>query len=286
MNKITNIIYSGNRLFFNITKSGCGSNCFYCYVNDSARLQNYYSKQYIEKSINYLLKDSNFIKGRNGTLVSFCPSTEPFKTVVSSFLISLPIKNIMPHGNPIQISTKEAIPTSILQLINDNMTYDGQVVLFISISSISKAQIFEPHASPISLRFSNFDICRLRNIRTCLYIKPFLQDIVEDRIQLFDLLNHFHPDAFCIGIYYKKHTNSNAPYRHPVHKSYYSKGVSQNLSEFRLSLAENFPGIPIFLNSTCVSSYFANRTPPRQIWIEDPNLCIKCRDCTKIGSDL
>lgn len=275
------IIFSGQRMFINITRTGCGSKCFYCYIQGADEPQDFYSEIYLKQSIMRAIESTRFIKGKEGTLISFCPNTDPFKVYDGSILVCSLLEYILPLGNPIQISTKEIIPSNIINIIKNRMIHQGQVVLFTSISSISNCQHYEPKAPPVTVRVTNFHSCRLANIHSCLYIKPFFPDIAKDKSELIELLNLTHPNAICIGIYYKKSSISDLPYQHPVHELYRSEGVTGELLSFRNYLVSHFREIPIFLNSTCVSSFFVNREPPRPIWREDPNLCVGCRECGK-----
>jgi DNA repair photolyase len=280
-NVYTNLKLTEGRFFINITSQGCGSGCSYCYINGAQDKQVLIEEEQLFSSINYLRENKNFVLGKQGTLISLCPDTEPFKTENSTSLIMNILKTILPWGNPIQIPTKERIPQKILKIIKSLMIYPEQVVIFVSSSTISKASKIEPYAALPYERFSNFKLCQSYNILSCLYIKPFLLCTEKDIELYIDVIHDYQVSLVCIGILYTK--NSATPIlksnlHHPVHLELTSKGLNDKSLNFRTKIAQKFE-LPIFYSSVCVSAYVRNWIPSPKIWIDFPSLCINCRNC-------
>ena len=282
----SNIVATPGRFFVNVTSSGCGSSCAYCYVDGFRQGQVALTPDDLEESLRLMTAHPGFAAGPRGTLVSMCPDTEPFKTSVSTALVAQVLSRVLPIGNPLQLSTKEPVPPAILELIRERRRFAGQVILFTSSSTISKAATVEPSASPPAARFTNFEACRLYGITSCLYVKPFLPATYADLELYVDVARNYRPSTACVGVLYKpsragEAANSPRPgskFHHPVHTELEAPALETSVIEFRARLAQVLEG-PVFHSSVCVSAHARGWYPSPHIWRELPDLCVRCRDC-------
>jgi len=275
-----NIRVNNNRYFINISKSGCGNGCKYCYVKGASSKQELLSLDKVELSLKYIEKHKNFSTGNTGSLISLCPDTEPFKSEKSEELIIQVLKKFLPLGNPIQISTKQKTPEKILQIISCNQVYQGQVVLFISSNTISRHSEIEPFADGVEKRFTSFIKCKEMNITTCLYIKPITHLTLSDTELYIKMIHKYQPDYICAGILYDLNNyNEHNKYAHPAHTEIkISYSSLKNISDFKSRISKRI-SIPIFHSSICVSAYARDYYPSPHIWEDFKELCINCRDC-------
>lgn len=267
----------GNRVFFRISNRGCGSGCTYCYISHPRQAQELLSSAEVGAACDALVRSPTFVPGRTGTIISLAPETEPFKSANSALLTLQVINTLSGYGNPIQVSTKELVDESVYEQIDRSCQFPGQVLVFTSITSLHRSKYMEPDAPLATRRFLNFHSTNNRNFRTCLYIKPFIRAILKDYTMLCELLAEFPPSAICIGMLYVANGSRQLARPHPVHPSWRSPGVTDEMLSFRHQLIRDTT-LPIFFNSTCVSSYFADREPAWPIW-EDERLCVRCRSC-------
>jgi len=151
-----------NRVFIGVAESGCGTNCAYCYIPNPGGPQILYPSQSIVWAVEKLV--SIIQLGREGTLISLCPDTEPFKSQASTSRVLSVLGRVMPLGNPIQISTKERVSDRVMGQIAALQEYPGQVVLFTSCVTVSGYKLVEPGAPAPSVRFSNFTTARSSGI--------------------------------------------------------------------------------------------------------------------------
>lgn len=280
-----NIKYVDNRFFVDIATSGCGSGCIYCYIKGSNEKQILMDECKFKESLQSIKNSSYFVKGKQGSIISLCPNTEPFKSKESSQIIKYVLESLLPLGNPIQISTKELIPIEILEFAQKNCIHEKQVYINISTSCISKANIIEPNASPIEVRFNNFEIIKNYNkLTSCIYIKPFTQNTWNDLDKYIELINIYMPDVACIGIDFKKNTILEEPCDLLYHsKDIVDKAFHSDIKSKIISFREKIKDktlIPVFHSSTCIISKFCNHPINSNIKTVAPELCVQCNVCS------
>lgn len=279
-----NIKYASGRFFIDVASSGCGSSCTYCYVQDADKPQILIDKLTLIKSLNYVKDSSNYVSGKYGSIISLCPNTEPFKSEESTHLIISVLKYFLPLGNPIQISTKESIPTKVLELSQNYSIYEKQVFFNISTSSITKASLIEPSASPINIRLENIN--RIKNyskLTSCLYIKPFTPTTSKDIDNYIELINISNPNFICIGIDFKKNTILDSPCDLLYHdKEIVSKALDDNVERKLLEFSQKIKNtihIPIFHSSVCIIANSVHSASKLNIKSIAPALCDQCSCC-------
>lgn len=268
----------GDRVFINITRSGCGSGCAYCYIQRPKGRQDFVPREQIASTARNLAADRDFTAGRMGTIISLCPDSDPFKTDESTRLFEILLREIIPLGNPIQIPTKEVYPLTTLRLIAQ-LAAPGQVIALTSFTTISRAAKIEPGAASITERFGNFLRCRDHGVHGCLYLKPFLPSTARDIDDFVTLSRAFQPDSACIGIFYStKVDEAESSFTHPVHDRLTAREIDTTFRDF-VARYRAETGIAVFHSSVCVSAHALNRFPRPHIWRAYPSLCVGCRDC-------
>ncbi|MBD9490504.1 hypothetical protein [Ensifer sp. ENS11] len=267
----------GDRVFINITKRGCGSGCSYCYIDSPAGPQVFIDDLALSGSAEALLQSPFFRPGRNGTIVSLCPDSEPFKDKRSTEKIICVLRAVLSLGNPVQIPTKERAPEAVLEVIS-TYAYPNQVVLFTSFSSLGKASKIEPHAAPVAERIRNFASARNHGVFACMYLKPFLPATLKDLDYVLEILEKERPDAVCVGMLYTTTQQKDPAYTHPVHGSLTARPLDADFNKFVAALKKQGL-VPLFHSSVCVTAWALDRIPTPHIWREYPALCVNCRNC-------
>lgn len=239
-----NVKFADNRVFVDIGK-GCGFSCSYCYCEESRLPQKIFNSDDINMMAKYIVNHIAFNKGVTGTVVSLCPHTEPLMSKESQSLILDLIKLIAPYGNIIQISTKSVIPDDFLKKLSF-IVCKGQVVIFVSISSIFKISEYEPFAPSLDLRLNNIKKCKMYGISSCLYVKPFFITGENECSKLDDVIYEYKPDAICTGIVYAQNKEK-GNYIHPTNPNIKSEGVHDEIVDYN-KRSDNIS----FLTSSCV----------------------------------
>jgi hypothetical protein len=90
-----------------------------------------------------LVDDPRFVHGRAGTILTLGPDTEPFKTPRSTELVRALLTELLPLGNPIQLSRKEVLPIGIRESLRDAPD-PAQIVVFTSFTTFARATELEP----------------------------------------------------------------------------------------------------------------------------------------------
>ena len=171
------------RIFIN-TSLGCSGKCSYCYLPQLG---------YSNNSINFNTTTAEWIidcleksdlKINENTLITIGCYSECWDSHNVNETIKL-IKHFLKKGNQIQLSTKKQIKESELSDILPLIQYYGQLIVFVSATTISKHHILEKNTTPIEQRFENFILLNKLNIPSVLYIKPVLKGITVKDVDLF-----------------------------------------------------------------------------------------------------
>ena len=172
-----------NRIFIN-TSLGCNGQCEYCYLpkmgysNSSNNIKTIFAQDILD-----CIK-LNKIHINKKTLISIGCYSECWDDYNKKETINL-IKHFLKKGNQIQLSTKKEIIEEELSEIVPLIKYFGQLVIFVSSSTISKHDIIEKNTTPILNRFNNFSLFNSLNIPIVLYMKPVLKDITIKDLDLY-----------------------------------------------------------------------------------------------------
>ncbi|MDQ1295933.1 MAG: hypothetical protein QG608_3820 [Actinomycetota bacterium] len=287
------LVWEHGRFFVDIATDGCGSGCSYCYLSEPGKPAAYLSKNQVSALLHNLISHSGFVPGRHGTLVSLSPGTEPLKNSVAVRNTRMILEKVLPLGNPVQLPTKERIPDLIIDVADSSTQFPGQLVVFLSLATMTRSPQLEPGTAGIIDRLKNIELLRGTGLRISAYIKPFLRSAVEELDHFVTTLNKSQPDSICVGMrYHVEHRDIRQAHlagpsrafplrgeKHPVKTTCTAEGVTPELISFSKILRQRCAPIPVFLTSTCVSAYSADREPPQQIWNTLPALCVRCRSC-------
>lgn len=186
-----------NRLFIN-TSLGCLGECSYCYLPKIG----YSNKEKISKimtadEIIAFLKEANYPLSSN-TLITLGCFSECWDEKNKSETIKL-IQYFLSKGNQIQLSTKKQICKEDIATILPLINYYGQFIIYVSSSTISMHDLIEKNTEKIENRFKTFELIK-QNIPVVLYIKPVLENITYQDIDLYKMyIKKYKIDNVVIG---------------------------------------------------------------------------------------
>lgn len=193
------------RLFVN-TSLGCSGGCSYCYLNEVGYSNNDANKVITADEIISFLEKSNY-KLSADTLITIGCFSECFDKNNKDETIKI-IKYFLSKGNQVQLSTKKKISKDDMSDILPLIKYYGQLVIFISSTTISKHDLFEKNTDAIDMRFKSFELLK-ENIPVVLYLKPVLKDVTYKDIDLYkNYINKYKIDYVVVGsIFTDKESN-------------------------------------------------------------------------------
>lgn len=179
----TGYLYSkDNRRIFVNTCLGCTGKCSYCYLGKMG-YDNSSIVGKVKKAEELIEKIEQAGISRD-TLITLGCFSECWDDNNKTETIKL-IKYFLQKGNQIQLSTKKKICIEEVKEFHNLIQYVGQLVIFISSATISKWETIESGTDSPSNRFKTFEISRVLNIPTVLYMKPVLKGITIKDIELY-----------------------------------------------------------------------------------------------------
>lgn len=240
------------RLFIN-TSLGCSGQCTYCYLpkmgfkNNSVNYNTISAKQLID----FINKhDINFNKN---TLITIGCYSECWDDYNKKETISL-IKHFLKNGNQIQLSTKKQILENDIKEILPLINYYGQLIIFVSSTTISKQSIIEKNTTPIDERFSNFSLFKKLNIPAVLYMKPVLEKITVNDLDLYKkYINKYDINNVVVGSIFTSEISSEKVHFSSSNKLFYNKNPDEDIIFKELSKITN-----VYRRSTEVVKKYKN----------------------------
>lgn len=227
-----------NRIFIN-TSLGCASKCDYCYLpkmgynNGSGNFEKI-SAQYILDCIKL-----NKIHINKKTLISIGCYSECWDDYNKKETINL-IKHFLKKGNQIQLSTKREIKKEELFEIVPLIKYFGQLVIFVSSSTISKQELIEKNTTPIMNRFNNFLLFNSLNIPIVLYMKPVLEDITIKDLDLYkEFIKKYEIKNVVVGSIFTENVSDEKVHFSDNSKLFYNKNNDEDIIISELSKITN-----------------------------------------------
>lgn len=184
----TGYLYSKDksRIFINICL-GCRADCSYCYLpkinysnKDITRDNVAEAKDLIDQ-----IEQEDLVNKK--TLISLGCFSECWDDNNKSETTKL-IEYFLKKGNQIQLATKKEIQPQELQEISKLIQYLGQLTIFVSSSTLSKWSEIEKDTDRPDKRFKTFQVSKELAIPTVLYMKPVLQGITIQDIELYKKL--------------------------------------------------------------------------------------------------
>lgn len=179
----TGYLYSkdNKRIFVN-TCLGCTGKCSYCYLGKMG-----YDNSSIVGEIRKaeeLIEEIERAGILRDTLITLGCFSECWGDNNKRETIKL-IKYFLQKGNQIQLATKKEITVEEASELESLIQYLGQLVVFVSSATISKWDTIEMGTDSPSKRFNTFEISKVLNIPTALYMKPVLKGITKNDIELY-----------------------------------------------------------------------------------------------------
>lgn len=171
------------RIFIN-TSLGCCSKCSYCYLPEVGFRNdlNNYKVLSFEEIIDLL--DKSNVDINKDTLITLGCYSECFDENNKKETIKL-VKYFLKKGNQVQLSTKRQIFDEDVKEIISDITYSGQLIIFVSSATISMQKTIEKKTTSIEKRFENFSLYNKFNIPIVLYMKPVLKNITIKDLNLY-----------------------------------------------------------------------------------------------------
>ncbi len=186
------------RLFIN-TSLGCSGKCLYCYLPKIGYGNK--NNKYKTISANDIIKmiEKNSLNLNKDTLITLGCFSECWDEHNKSETLKI-IEYFLKKGNQIQLSTKKKIYCEELANLIPFIKYYGQLVIFVSSTTISKHDIFEKHTELIEKRFENFEISKILNVPVVLYLKPILKNITIEDLDLYkSYILHYNIKDVVVG---------------------------------------------------------------------------------------
>lgn len=215
------------RLFIN-TSIGCFSSCSYCYLpffgfEIGKSPMNRLSHKKIISELN-----DNFKKGKHGTIMSlgcFSDCWDRFNRKESKELI----RYFLQQGNPVQLATKQYVNWKDIITFKKLVRWKGQLTIFISCSTITFWKIYEKGTISPQKRFQSFEIVKILDIPTFLYIKPVLKHVTILDVDNFSQIMKKYDVNAIVGSAFSKENISKE--KAPIGKAnlFYNRIVEENM---------------------------------------------------------
>lgn len=193
------IAESPERIFVN-PSIGCVAKCAYCYLpHINSAPSSVHIEYSSEQIIELVISSEAYISGKLGTIISIGCYTESWYESNKQITKEL-IKFFVKKGNPIQLATKRHIEETELYDVVSLTSWDSQVGIFTSNSTISNWREFEQDTIAPYERFNNFLLSKLKGIGSYLYIKPVLKGITIQDIGLYtDVIQKYSISDVVVG---------------------------------------------------------------------------------------
>lgn len=186
------------RLFIN-TSLGCSGECLYCYLPKLGygnKDNNY--KTISANNIIEMIEKNNFNLTKD-TLITLGCFSECWDNHNKKETLKI-IEYFLKKGNQIQLSTKKKISSEELAILVPYIKYYGQLIVFVSSTTISKHSIIEQNTEPIEKRFETFEISKTLYIPVVLYMKPILENITVKDLDLYkSYIEHYNIKDVVVG---------------------------------------------------------------------------------------
>lgn len=138
------------------------------------------------------------------------------------------------------MSTKCKILKKELAEILPLIKYPGQLIIFVSSATISKHNIYEKNTTSISERFKTFEISKSTNIPVVLYIKPVLQNITINDIDLYKkYIEKYDIKDVVVGSIFSNKKSEETVHFSNKNELFYSKCQDEELIISKLSKITN-----------------------------------------------
>ena len=250
----TGYLYSkDNRRIFINTCLGCTGKCSYCYLGKMG-----YDNSSIVgkvKKAEELIEEIEQAGISRDTLITLGCFSECWDNNNKTETIKL-IKYFLQKGNQIQLSTKKKICIEEAKEFQNLIQYVGQLVIFISSATISKWETIESGTDSPSNRFKTFEISRVLNIPTVLYMKPVLKGITIKDIELYvKVIQKYNVKNVVVGSIFSDKESEETVHFSDKEKLFYNPISDEYEIKERLKEIED---LKVYSRSSEVMQYYKN----------------------------
>ena len=265
------LIYEQDRIFIDVAYRGCGNGCKYCYVESAADKQELADYSDLDAVCDFIL---NWPLCK-APIISFCPRTEPFKSVESARRVLYVVKQLTEYAYCFQISTKEEILPENFEMLSE---CSKQKPIFINVSvPVLKTEVLEPFAADLSARIKNFrELRKFPNFYGGLYIKPLFAEAISSVDRYIELAAICNPHYICAGVQFTKKIQNPCI-------SLYDAGTAKDLLNeqkdglFRFSaeIKRSVSCIVVY-SSVCAINQLLKKERCLTLWQYQPECCKSC----------
>lgn len=206
------VFYKNPKRIFLNTSLGCKCDCSYCYLLHLIDNKENIITIRAEKVIEEIASKNILKKGKNGSIISigcFSECWDEFNKENTKKLIEYFIQ----LGNPIQIATKKYLDYKELEYIAPLIKWEGQLVIYVSSSTISYWDKYENKTLNPRKRFETFKLSNILNIPSILYIKPVIPNITVKDVDIFKniIINYNLKDVVVGSMFTEEKNQKKAP---------------------------------------------------------------------------
>lgn len=238
------------RLFIN-TSLGCSGECLYCYLlklGYGNKDNNY--KTISANDVIEMIEKNNFNLTKD-TLITLGCFSECWDNHNKKETLKI-IEYFLKKGNQIQLSTKKKIYSKELSILIPYIKYYGQLIIFVSSTTISKHSIIEKNTELIEKRFENFEISKSLNIPVVLYMKPILQNITIKDLDLYkSYIEHYNIKDVVVGSIFTGNITNETVHFSNKNELFYNSIKDEDIIISELSKICN-----VYRRSTDVTNYY------------------------------
>lgn len=277
---------------------GCSGNCAYCYLCLKETKKPSINSFGIDRTIQYLQGNIEFIQGVCGTYICIGAWGEIFpKSRFRSESIRW-INKLATLGNPIVLVTKGYLSNEEISILINSQKSPGQIVLLESITMLNKWKEIEPGTENPEKRFECLEQCQKSGLKSCALINPYIDFLVDkDFEKILTILKELSFKDLIISPLYINQTiykqlSKNILFRHML--ANFSKDETPNFSQLKsehgivtavnqlekrndLFELSNKYQIKLWNHYTCfLSNHFHRLNPLRK---EQPSICQNCGIC-------
>lgn len=150
------------------------------------------------------------------------------------------IKYFLERGNQVQLATKQEILENDFKEILPLIKYYGQLVIFISSTTITKQSRIEKNTTSIFKRFNNFATLNKLNIPAVLYMKPILKRITIKDLELYKAyIKRYGINYVVVGsMFTNKHSFEKIHFSNSINL-FYDKNDDEDIIALELSKITN-----------------------------------------------
>lgn len=251
----TGYLYSKDkkRIFVN-TCLGCTGQCVYCYLPKMG-YDNKSNDLHIKKAEDLIseIESRGISKDTLITLGCFSECWDDINKSETKKLITYFLK----RGNQIQLSTKKEIKPQEIEPFVELIQYSGQLVIFVSSSTISRWKEIEKNTTEPFKRFRIFNIPKEWNIPTVLYMKPVLRNITKQDIELYkEIIKEHDIKSVVVGSIFEEKETAETVHFSDEKKLFYNP-IPDEL-EIKQNLLQQ-GNVRVFSRSSEVMNYYRNR---------------------------